>query len=51
MNNIPKKAPEGCHLGNQIKPPPDQPLDKQKKDAFESTLDKVIYFHYVPGGV
>lgn len=40
MNKIPKKAPENCHLGNQIKPPPDQPLDKQKKDAFESTPDK-----------
>ncbi|KAM9676818.1 N-acetyltransferase ESCO1 isoform 2-T7 [Dama dama] len=40
MNKIPKKTPENCHLGNQIKPPSDQPLDKQKKDSFESTPDK-----------
>ncbi|XP_020737408.2 N-acetyltransferase ESCO1 isoform X1 [Odocoileus virginianus] len=40
MNKIPKKTPENCHLGNQIEPPSDQPLDKQKKDSFESTPDK-----------
>ncbi|XP_057554541.1 N-acetyltransferase ESCO1 [Hippopotamus amphibius kiboko] len=40
INKNPQKAPENCHLGNQIKPPPDQPLDNQKKDSFESTPDK-----------
>ncbi|XP_059977332.1 N-acetyltransferase ESCO1 isoform X1 [Lagenorhynchus albirostris] len=40
INKTPKKPPENCCLGNQIKPPPDQPLDNQKKDSFESTPDK-----------
>ncbi|KAB0407027.1 hypothetical protein E2I00_006121 [Balaenoptera physalus] len=40
INNTPKKPPENCRLGNQIKSPPDQPLDNQKKDSFESTPDK-----------
>lgn len=47
MNKATKKAPENCHLDNQIKPLPDSPLDNQMKDSFESTPDKVIYFYYV----
>ncbi|XP_047649838.1 N-acetyltransferase ESCO1 isoform X1 [Phacochoerus africanus] len=40
INKTTKRAPENCHLDNQIKPPPDQLLDNQKKDSFESTPDK-----------
>ncbi|ELK31646.1 N-acetyltransferase ESCO1 [Myotis davidii] len=40
MNKATKKAPENCHLDNQIKPLPDSPLDNQMKDSFESTPDK-----------
>lgn len=47
INKATKKAPENCYLNNQIKPPPDSPLDNQMKDSFESTPDKVIYFYYV----
>ncbi|KAM7126397.1 N-acetyltransferase ESCO1 isoform 1-T1 [Molossus nigricans] len=40
MNKTTKRAPENCHLDNQIKPPLDPPLDNQMKDFFESTPDK-----------
>uniref|UniRef100_A0A8C3W2M2 Establishment of sister chromatid cohesion N-acetyltransferase 1 n=1 Tax=Catagonus wagneri TaxID=51154 RepID=A0A8C3W2M2_9CETA len=40
INKTTKRAPENCHLDNQIKPPPEQPLDNPKKDSFESTPDK-----------
>ncbi|XP_054439409.1 N-acetyltransferase ESCO1 [Pteronotus mesoamericanus] len=39
INKTTKRAPENCHLDNQIKPP-DSPLDNQMKDYFESTPDK-----------
>ncbi|XP_059562476.1 N-acetyltransferase ESCO1 isoform X3 [Myotis daubentonii] len=45
MNKATKKAPENCHLDNQIKPLPDSPLDNQMKDSFESTLDKNFSLH------
>uniref|UniRef100_G1PCY2 Establishment of sister chromatid cohesion N-acetyltransferase 1 n=2 Tax=Myotis lucifugus TaxID=59463 RepID=G1PCY2_MYOLU len=45
MNKATKKAPENCHLDNQIKPPPDSPLDNQMKDSFESTPDKNFSLH------
>ncbi|GAB5579399.1 N-acetyltransferase ESCO1 [Prionailurus iriomotensis] len=41
INQTTKRASENCHLDNQIKPPPDPPLDNQMKDSFESTPDKV----------
>ncbi|XP_034852068.1 N-acetyltransferase ESCO1 isoform X1 [Mirounga leonina] len=40
VNKTTKRAPENCRLDNQIKPPPDPPLDNQMKDSFESTPDK-----------
>ncbi|XP_066209232.1 N-acetyltransferase ESCO1 isoform X1 [Saccopteryx leptura] len=40
INKTAKRAPESCHLDNQIKPPPDPPLDNQMKDSFESAPDK-----------
>ncbi|XP_048968805.1 N-acetyltransferase ESCO1 isoform X4 [Canis lupus baileyi] len=40
VNKTTKSAPENCHLDNQIKPPPDPPLDNQMKESFESTPDK-----------
>lgn len=40
VNKTTKRAPENCHLDNQIKPPPDPPLDNQMKESFESTPDK-----------
>ncbi|XP_028379539.1 N-acetyltransferase ESCO1 [Phyllostomus discolor] len=40
INKTTKRAPENCHLDNEIKPPPDSPLDNQMKDYFESTPDK-----------
>lgn len=40
INKTIEKAPENCHLDNQIKPPPDPPLDNHMKDSFESTPDK-----------
>ncbi|XP_029778850.1 N-acetyltransferase ESCO1 isoform X1 [Suricata suricatta] len=40
INKTTKRASENCHLDNQIKPPPDPPLDNQMKDSFESTPDK-----------
>lgn len=46
VNKTTKRAPENCHLDNQIKPPPDPPLDNQMKESFESAPDQVIYFHY-----
>ncbi|XP_006761945.1 PREDICTED: N-acetyltransferase ESCO1 [Myotis davidii] len=45
MNKATKKAPENCHLDNQIKPLPDSPLDNQMKDSFESTPDKNFSLH------
>lgn len=47
INEKTKRVPENCHLDNQIKPPPDPPLENQIKDCFESTPNKVIYFDYV----
>jgi N-acetyltransferase len=44
-SKISKRAPENCHLDNQIKPSSDPPLDNQMKHSFESTADKVISFH------
>lgn len=35
-----ESVPENCYLDNQIKPPPDSPLDNQMKDSFESTPNK-----------
>lgn len=46
INKTTKRAPVNCHMDNQIKRPLDPPLDNQMKDPFESTLNKVIYFHY-----
>ncbi|XP_016066994.1 PREDICTED: N-acetyltransferase ESCO1 [Miniopterus natalensis] len=40
INKTTKRAPENFHLDNQIKPPPDPPLDNQMKDSFESTPNK-----------
>ncbi|XP_010975065.1 N-acetyltransferase ESCO1 [Camelus dromedarius] len=40
INSATKRPPENCHLDNQIKPPPDPPLDNQMKDSFQSTPDK-----------
>ncbi|XP_045881326.1 N-acetyltransferase ESCO1 [Meles meles] len=40
VNKTTKRASENCHLDNQIKPPPDPPLDNQRKDSFESAPDK-----------
>ncbi|XP_058412810.1 N-acetyltransferase ESCO1 isoform X1 [Diceros bicornis minor] len=40
VNRTTKRAPEICHLDNQIKPCPDPPLDNQMKDSFQSTPDK-----------
>uniref|UniRef100_A0A8C0WFU1 N-acetyltransferase ESCO1 n=1 Tax=Castor canadensis TaxID=51338 RepID=A0A8C0WFU1_CASCN len=39
-SKISKRAPENCHLDNQIKPSSDPPLDNQMKHSFESTADK-----------
>lgn len=47
VNKTTKRSSENCHLDKQIKPPPDPPLDNQRKDSFESAPDKVIYFYYV----
>ncbi|KAL2778223.1 N-acetyltransferase ESCO1 [Daubentonia madagascariensis] len=35
-NKTTERAPENCHLDNQIKPSPDPPLDNQMKHSFES---------------
>ncbi|XP_039700843.1 N-acetyltransferase ESCO1 isoform X2 [Pteropus medius] len=40
INRTIKRAPDNCHLSNQIKPSPDPPLDNQMKDSFESTQTK-----------
>ncbi|XP_032165313.1 N-acetyltransferase ESCO1 isoform X2 [Mustela erminea] len=40
VNKTTKRSSENCHLDNQIKPPPDPPLDNQRKDSFESAPDK-----------
>ncbi|XP_057169193.1 N-acetyltransferase ESCO1 isoform X3 [Ursus arctos] len=40
VNKTTKRAPENCHLDNQIKPPPDPPLDNQMKESFESAPDQ-----------
>lgn len=40
INKTTKRAPENCHLDNQIKPCPNPPLDNQRKDSFQSTPDK-----------
>uniref|UniRef100_A0A671FYF5 Establishment of sister chromatid cohesion N-acetyltransferase 1 n=1 Tax=Rhinolophus ferrumequinum TaxID=59479 RepID=A0A671FYF5_RHIFE len=40
INENTKRVPENCHLDNQIKPPPDPPLENQIKDCFESTPNK-----------
>ncbi|XP_045430702.1 N-acetyltransferase ESCO1 isoform X2 [Pipistrellus kuhlii] len=45
INKATKRAPENCHLDNQIKPPPDSLLDNQMKDSFESTPDKNFSLH------
>lgn len=46
INRTIKRAPDNCHLSNQMKPSSDPPLDNQMKDSFESTQTKVIYFDY-----
>lgn len=40
VNKTTKRSSENCHLDKQIKPPPDPPLDNQRKDSFESAPDK-----------
>ncbi|XP_032715679.1 N-acetyltransferase ESCO1 isoform X2 [Lontra canadensis] len=40
VNKTTKRSSENCHLDNQIKPPPDPPLDNQRKESFESAPDK-----------
>uniref|UniRef100_A0A2K6EMU1 Establishment of sister chromatid cohesion N-acetyltransferase 1 n=1 Tax=Propithecus coquereli TaxID=379532 RepID=A0A2K6EMU1_PROCO len=36
INKTTERTPENCDLDNQIKPPPDPPLDNQMKHSFES---------------
>ncbi|XP_062933218.1 N-acetyltransferase ESCO1 isoform X2 [Cynocephalus volans] len=40
INKTIQRAPENCHLDDQIKPSPDPPLDNQMKHSFESASDK-----------
>ncbi|XP_019509419.1 PREDICTED: N-acetyltransferase ESCO1 isoform X1 [Hipposideros armiger] len=46
INKTTKSVPENCHLDNQIKSPPDSPLDNQMKDSFESTPNKFQNFSH-----
>uniref|UniRef100_A0A8C9IJ25 Uncharacterized protein n=1 Tax=Piliocolobus tephrosceles TaxID=591936 RepID=A0A8C9IJ25_9PRIM len=45
INKTTERAPENCHLANEIKPS-DPSLDNQMKHSFDSASNKVICFHY-----
>lgn len=45
INKTTERAPENCHLANEIKPS-DPPLDNQMKHSFDSASNKVICFYY-----
>ncbi|XP_032149126.1 N-acetyltransferase ESCO1 isoform X2 [Sapajus apella] len=40
INKTKERAPENCHLANEIKPSPDPPLDNQMKHSFDSASNK-----------
>nr|XP_054100029.1 N-acetyltransferase ESCO1 isoform X3 [Callithrix jacchus] len=40
INKTTERAPENCHLANEIKHSPDPPLDNQMKHSFDSTSNK-----------
>ncbi|XP_074239805.1 N-acetyltransferase ESCO1 isoform X2 [Saimiri boliviensis] len=40
INKTTERAPENCHLADEIKPSPDPPLDNQMKHYFDSASNK-----------
>ncbi|KAK2094561.1 Establishment of cohesion 1 [Saguinus oedipus] len=42
INKTTERAPENCHLANEIKPSPDPPLDNEMKHSFDSTSNKIM---------